>query len=166
MQTELTNAEKRAEILEKAAKIEVVRLNATKDQMSRCFAIFLKEPSNLRQKCLSNHYRMKAWARHHQQRKLQERRRPYHQWANRTETARLPLSSCFGDCFRLALVVFARATRDAEASPTLQDHWHAAYGVWDCVTESFLTPFQSEFDPEGYIHTKMDSYTFIHSPLQ
>ena len=28
----------------------------------------------------------------------------------------------------LALVVFARATRDAEASPTLQDHWHAAYG--------------------------------------
>ena len=28
----------------------------------------------------------------------------------------------------LALVVFARATRDAEASPTLQEHWHAAYG--------------------------------------
>lgn len=61
----------------------------------------------------------------------------------------------------LALVVFARATRDAEASPTLQDHWHAAYGVWDCVTESFLTPFQSEFDPEG-IHSHQDGLIHIH----
>ncbi len=61
----------------------------------------------------------------------------------------------------LSLVVFARATRDAEASPTLQDHWHAAYGVWDCVTESFLTPFQSEFDPEG-IHSHQDGLIHIH----
>ena len=61
----------------------------------------------------------------------------------------------------LALVVFARATRDAEASPTLQDHWHAAYGVWDCVTESFLTPFQSEYDPEG-IHSHQDGLIHIH----
>ena len=61
----------------------------------------------------------------------------------------------------LALVVFARATRDAEASPTLQDHWHAAYGVWDCVSESFLSPFQSEFDPEG-IHSHQDGLIHIH----
>ena len=61
----------------------------------------------------------------------------------------------------LALVVFARATRDAEASPTLQDHWHAAYGVWDCVTESFLTPFQSEYDPVG-IHSHQDGLIHIH----
>ena len=61
----------------------------------------------------------------------------------------------------LALVVFARATRDAEASPTLQDHWHAAYGVYDCVTDSFLTPFQSEFDPEG-IHSHQDGLIHIH----
>jgi len=27
----------------------------------------------------------------------------------------------------LALVAFARTTRDAQASPTLQDHWHQAY---------------------------------------
>ena len=61
----------------------------------------------------------------------------------------------------LSLVVFARATRDAEASPTLQDHWHAAYGVWDCVSESFLTPFQSEYDPEG-IHSHQDGLIHIH----
>ena len=54
----------------------------------------------------------------------------------------------------LALVVFARATRDAEASPTLQDHWHAAYGVYDCVTDSFLTPFQVNLIQKEYIRIR------------
>lgn len=61
----------------------------------------------------------------------------------------------------LGLVVFARATRDAEVTPTLQDHWHAAYGVWDCVSDSFLPPFQSEYDPEG-IHSHQDGVIHIH----
>ena len=61
----------------------------------------------------------------------------------------------------LFLVIFARATRDAEVTPTLQDHWHAAYGVYDCVSNSFLPVFQSEFDPEG-IHSHQDGIIHIH----
>lgn len=61
----------------------------------------------------------------------------------------------------LGLVVFARASRDAQASPTLQDHWHNAYGVYDCRTDGFLAPFQSEFDPEG-IHSHQDGVIHIH----
>tara|TARA_B100000131_G_scaffold311122_1_gene343568 strand:- start:1235 stop:1942 length:708 start_codon:yes stop_codon:yes gene_type:complete len=61
----------------------------------------------------------------------------------------------------LFLVIFARATRDAEVTPTLQDHWHAAYGVYDCVSDSFLPVFQSEFDPEG-IHSHQDGIIHIH----
>jgi len=61
----------------------------------------------------------------------------------------------------LGLVIFARATRDAEVTPTLQDHWHAAYGVWDCVSDSFLPVFQSEYDPEG-IHSHQDGLIHIH----
>jgi hypothetical protein len=61
----------------------------------------------------------------------------------------------------LALVVFARTTRDAQASPTLQDHWHNAYGVWDCTSDSFLPNFQSESDPDG-IHSHQDGLIHIH----
>ncbi len=61
----------------------------------------------------------------------------------------------------LGLVIFARATRDAEVTPTLQDHWHAAYGVYDCVSDSFLPVFQSEYDPEG-IHSHQDGLIHIH----
>ena len=61
----------------------------------------------------------------------------------------------------LGLVIFARATRDAEVTPTLQDHWHAAYGIWDCVSDSFLPVFQSEYDPEG-IHSHQDGLIHIH----
>lgn len=61
----------------------------------------------------------------------------------------------------LALVVFARTTRDAQASPTLQDHWHSAYGVWDCQSGSFLPTFDSERDPDG-IHSHQDGLIHIH----
>ncbi|MGI9622113.1 MAG: hypothetical protein ACR2PK_04685 [Acidimicrobiales bacterium] len=61
----------------------------------------------------------------------------------------------------LAVVVFARATRDAQAEPTLQDHWHNAYGVWDCQSGEFLPPFQSERDPDG-IHSHQDGIIHIH----
>ncbi len=61
----------------------------------------------------------------------------------------------------LALVVFARTSRDAQASPTLQDHWHNAFGVWDCTTESFLPNFQSQSDPDG-IHSHQDGLIHIH----
>lgn len=61
----------------------------------------------------------------------------------------------------LGLVVYARATRDAQPSPTLQDHWHSAYGIYDCETGAFLNDFQSEFDPEG-IHSHQDGLIHIH----
>jgi hypothetical protein len=61
----------------------------------------------------------------------------------------------------LLLVGFARATRDAQASPTLQDHWHSAYALFDCVGDSFLAPFESQFDPQG-IHSHTDSLIHIH----
>ena len=61
----------------------------------------------------------------------------------------------------LVLVVWARTTRDAQPEPTLQDHWHSAYGVYDCVSGSFLPQFESEFDPEG-IHSHGDSLIHIH----
>ncbi len=61
----------------------------------------------------------------------------------------------------LALVAFARESRDAQAQPTLQDHWHSAYSIWDCRTESFLPPFQSQRDPNG-IHSHQDSLVHVH----
>lgn len=62
----------------------------------------------------------------------------------------------------LLLVTFARTTRDASAdAPTLGDHWHAAYGVWDCTTEGFLPVFSSDFDPRG-IHSHQDGLMHIH----
>ena len=61
----------------------------------------------------------------------------------------------------VGLVVLARSTRDAQASPTLQDHWHNAYGVYNCTTDSFLPPFVSEADPDG-IHSHQDSVIHIH----
>jgi hypothetical protein len=61
----------------------------------------------------------------------------------------------------LLLVGFARTTRDAQASPTLQDHWHNAYTVYDCVEDAFLPPFDSAFDPQG-IHSHQDSLIHVH----
>jgi hypothetical protein len=61
----------------------------------------------------------------------------------------------------LVLVAFARTTRDAQASPTLQDHWHSAYTLYDCETDSVLPPFESQFDPQG-IHSHSDSLIHIH----
>ena len=61
----------------------------------------------------------------------------------------------------LALVAFARTTRDAQASPTLQDHWHQAYTLFDCVAGTALPPFDSQFDPDG-IHSHQDSLIHVH----
>ncbi len=60
------------------------------------------------------------------------------------------------------LVTYARSTRDASAeAPTLQDHWHSAYAVYDCRTESFLPSFTSDYDPRG-IHSHSDGLLHIH----
>jgi hypothetical protein len=61
----------------------------------------------------------------------------------------------------LVLVAFARTTRDAQASPTLQDHWHSAYTLYDCATGGVLPAFDSQFDPQG-IHSHGDSLIHVH----
>ena len=60
----------------------------------------------------------------------------------------------------IILVFAARTSREAKAAPRVgADHWHAAYAVYDCNT--FLSPFQSEFDPDG-IHSHQEGVMHIH----
>lgn len=59
------------------------------------------------------------------------------------------------------LVAYARGERDAVANPTLEDHWHSAYGVYDCESDSFLAPFENQEDPFG-IHSHGDGLIHIH----
>lgn len=61
----------------------------------------------------------------------------------------------------IALVVFARLNRENEVSPSLADHWHAAYAVYDCTQDDFLPGFSSDFDPDG-IHSHQDGIIHIH----
>ncbi|NNE74831.1 MAG: hypothetical protein HKN26_14290 [Acidimicrobiales bacterium] len=73
-----------------------------------------------------------------------------------------PLAMAAVVVFGIGLVVFARTTRDVSAAePTLQDHWHSAYGVYDCRTESFYDWFPSS--PGGFgIHSHDDGLIHIH----
>jgi hypothetical protein len=58
------------------------------------------------------------------------------------------------------LVVFSRENRDEAIPPTLNDHWHAAYGIWNC----------GEWEPQlvdagadlNGIHTHADGVIHIH----
>jgi hypothetical protein len=66
----------------------------------------------------------------------------------------------------VALVVFARTSTPsaADTPPTLQDHWHAAYGIYAC--DKWLTPIQTQNDsvdgvPVG-IHTHADGVIHVH----
>lgn len=62
-------------------------------------------------------------------------------------------------------VVAAWASRDAATRPTQNDdHWHAAYSVWDCAAGDggeFLPPFQGTDDPLG-IHSHQDGLMHVH----
>ncbi len=58
------------------------------------------------------------------------------------------------------LVVFSRENRDEAIPPTLNDHWHAAYGIWNCGEwEPVLT--DAGQDLSG-IHTHADGVIHIH----
>jgi len=62
----------------------------------------------------------------------------------------------------LGLVTVSRTSRDATASPRVgKDHWHAAYQVYDCVSDSFVADFQGTLDPDG-IHSHNDGLIHIH----
>ncbi len=72
----------------------------------------------------------------------------------------------------IGVVAYARFLREAEARPGLSDHWHSAYGVWDCTAGDGEGAFQAIFqgrqnsqgypyDPEG-IHSHSDGLIHIH----
>ncbi len=60
----------------------------------------------------------------------------------------------------VALVFFARSSRAPASAPRVgDDHWHAAYAVYDC--DRFLPAFTSAADPDG-IHSHQDGVIHIH----
>ncbi len=71
----------------------------------------------------------------------------------------------------IATVTYAYIQRDAEARPGLSDHWHSAYGVWDCTAEgggAFQPHFEGRRNSQGYaydpdgIHSHSDGIIHIH----
>ncbi len=60
----------------------------------------------------------------------------------------------------IGLVAVSRTSREALAAPRIGDHWHEAYEVYDCASDSFLPSFQGEGNPDG-IHTHGDGLTHI-----
>ncbi len=69
------------------------------------------------------------------------------------------------------VVAMAYTLREAESRPSISDHWHSAYGVWDCTDGedgAFQPVFQGRqnsqgfpYDPEG-IHSHSDGIIHIH----
>jgi len=63
----------------------------------------------------------------------------------------------------IALVAFAWNARDVEAlSPSFDDHWHLAYGIYDCTSESFLADLEDPGLPNAGIHTHGDGVIHLH----
>lgn len=63
----------------------------------------------------------------------------------------------------LALVAFSWNARDAQAlTPSFDDHWHIAYGIYDCRTESFLPNLADPQTPNSGIHTHGDGVVHLH----
>ena len=54
------------------------------------------------------------------------------------------------------------AASGPQTAPTMDDHWHVAYGIYIC--DGFIGPIQSDRDPLG-IHTHNDGVIHIH-PFQ
>jgi|GEM_PF-529860 len=66
----------------------------------------------------------------------------------------------------VSVVVLARVSREALAEPSLEDHWHSVYGVYNCNSTvegdaKYLAPFQSTQDLFG-IHSHGDGLIHIH----
>ncbi len=63
----------------------------------------------------------------------------------------------------VGLVIYSRASRDATAAPRVdpQDHWHSAYGIYDCRTDSWVPDLQGTDDPDG-IHSHQDGLIHVH----
>jgi len=62
-----------------------------------------------------------------------------------------------------ALVAFSWTAREVEAlSPTFGDHWHHAFGIWDCTTESWAPNLQDPQTSNSGIHTHGDGVIHNH----
>ena len=63
------------------------------------------------------------------------------------------------------LVTYSRSQRDVSAlAPTLRDHWHSAYSVWNCETEDYENQFNSDLILAVSIRIKTRCFTFTRSP--
>jgi hypothetical protein len=65
-----------------------------------------------------------------------------------------------------SLVLYSRGNRSEAIEPTLDQHWHAAYGIWNCdhweaPLSDPLAEDGSPIDPDG-IHTHDDGIIHIH----
>ena len=59
----------------------------------------------------------------------------------------------------IVLVIVARGSRDPLTSPTIEEHWHSAYTIYDCGER--VPHFQGQADPDG-IHSHGDSLIHVH----
>jgi hypothetical protein len=60
----------------------------------------------------------------------------------------------------IGLIAFARQSTPGGGSPALGEHWHAAYGIYDCDT--YLPPQSDEGEDREGIHTHEDGLMHIH----
>lgn len=60
----------------------------------------------------------------------------------------------------LLVGVSAAGRNSSSEPPRLGDHWHAAYGIYDC--DDFITPLSDEVPDESGLHTHDDSLMHIH----
>lgn len=60
----------------------------------------------------------------------------------------------------LLLIIISRGKTEGSVAPKLGDHWHAAYGVYDCGT--FLPPLSDVTQDVSGLHTHDDGLMHIH----
>lgn len=58
------------------------------------------------------------------------------------------------------LIVFSRGKTGDAVAPILGDHWHAAYGIYDC--DHFISPLTDQVEDASGLHTHDDSLMHIH----
>jgi hypothetical protein len=59
-----------------------------------------------------------------------------------------------------SLVLYARGNRSDAIEPRVGDHWHAAYGIWNC--DEFMAPLSDAGPDLTGIHTHGDGVMHIH----
>lgn len=59
-----------------------------------------------------------------------------------------------------SLVLYSRDNRSEDVPPTINDHWHAAYGIWNC--DHWEDPVVDAGPDLTGIHTHADSVIHVH----